>query len=77
MQKILISLPDDLAARMRVVIPNRQRSKIIAEILENELIKRERKLYECASEVETDEALNKEMLDWDITAGDGIEAETW
>ena len=77
MQKILISLPDDLAARMRAVIPNRQRSKIIAEILENELKKRERKLYECASKVEADEALNKEMIDWDVTAGDGIESETW
>lgn len=39
--------------------------------------RRERALHRCAREVEQDEALNKEMEDWDVTAGDGIDSETW
>ena len=77
MQKVLVSLPDDLAARMRSVIPNRQRSKIIAEILEREVNRREKELYQCAKSVELDDALNKELSDWNITVGDGIETESW
>jgi len=77
MQKVLISLPDDLLARMRAVIPNRQRSRIIAEVLESEVEKRERELYKCANDVEKDKVLNTEMSEWDLTVGDGIEPETW
>ena len=62
---------------MRVVIPPRQRSKIIAEILEKEVKRREKELYNCALEVEADESLNREISDWDVTVGDGIEPEPW
>jgi hypothetical protein len=75
--KVLVSLPDDLYTRMLAVIPKRRRSKIIAEILKREVEKRERELYQTALAVERDEKLNAEMADWDVTAGDGIEAETW
>jgi hypothetical protein len=75
--KVLISLPDDLYIRMLAVIPKRRRSKIIAEILKREVEKRERELYQTALAVERDEKLNAEMADWDVTAGDGIETETW
>lgn len=34
-------------------------------------------LYQCVRDVEQDEALNKEMDDWEVTAGDGIDTETW
>ena len=77
MQKVLVSLPDDLAVRMRAVIPNRQRSRVIADILEREVQKREKQLYQCARSIETDDALNNEMSAWDITVGDGIEPESW
>jgi len=77
MQKVLVSLPDDLATRMRAVMPNRQRSRIIAEVLEKEINRREKELYECAKSVELDDALNKELSDWNITVGDGIETESW
>ncbi len=40
-----------------------------------ELDGRERALYEAALEVETDERLNAEMAEWDVTVGDGIEEE--
>ena len=77
MQKVLVSLPDKLADRMKAVIPHRQRSKVLAELLEDEIKRREKVLYQCALAVEKDEALNKEMEDWNTIIGDGIDAETW
>jgi hypothetical protein len=75
--KVLISLSDELYARMKSVIPPRQRSKVMVDLLEKEVRRRERELYECALAVEQDEQLQTEMADWDGTAGDGIETETW
>jgi metal-responsive CopG/Arc/MetJ family transcriptional regulator len=75
--KVLVSLSDELFARMQAVIPPRQRSKVVAELLEEEVRRRERELYECALAVEQDEQLQSEMADWDVTVGDGIETETW
>lgn len=72
MQKVLFSLPDRLVSRMRASIPPKQRSKVVAHLLEGELKKREQALYQCALEVEADEALRAEMEDWETTAGDGI-----
>ena len=77
MEKILVSLPDDLVRRMKTVIPARKRSQVVKELLEAEIEKRERELFECAQAVEKDDALNREMAEWDATAGDGIEPETW
>jgi hypothetical protein len=75
--KVLVSLSDDLYARMQAVIPPRQRSKVVAGLLEEEIQRRERELYECALAVEQDQQLQSEMTDWDVTVGDGIETETW
>lgn len=73
MEKILISLPNQLVIRMRATIPPRQRSKIITSLLEKEIKKREQALYECALAVEQDAALREEMTDWDITIDDGLD----
>jgi hypothetical protein len=75
--KVLVSLSDELYARMQAVIPPRQRSKVVANLLEEEVRRRERELYECALAVEQDEQLHAEMADWDVTVADGIETETW
>ncbi|MGO8761593.1 MAG: hypothetical protein ACLP2P_09725 [Desulfobaccales bacterium] len=75
--KVLISLSDELYTRMQAVIPSRQRSKVVGDLLEEEVRRRERELYECALAVEQDEQLQAEMADWDVTVGDGIETETW
>jgi hypothetical protein len=75
--KVLVSLSDELYARMQTVIPPRQRSKVVADLLEEEVRRRERELYDCALAVEQDEQLQAEMADWDVTVGDGIETETW
>ena len=77
MQKVLLSLPDHLAERMKAVIPPGQRSRVLAQLLETEVKRREEGLYECALQVEKDQALSEEMKDWDVAAGDGIDDETW
>ena len=77
MKKILISMPDQLAARMRTAIPARQRSKMITHLIEKEIEKREKALYECAASVEKDIALHHEMKDWDVTLQDGLDDESW
>lgn len=76
MEKVLISLPDQLALRMRAAIPARQRSKIITHLIEEEIEKRERALYECALAVEKDKKLRQEMDEWDITLNDGLNEDT-
>jgi len=77
MQKVLVSVPDNLISRMKAVIPPRQRSKILAKLLEDEVKLRETKLYQCARAVESDQALSDEMEEWNTTVGDGIDAESW
>jgi len=62
---------------MQAVIPPHQRSKVVADLLEEEVRRRERELFECALAVEQDEQLHAEMAGWDVTVGDGIETETW
>lgn len=75
MQKVLISLPDQLAIRMRATIPERQRSKIVSTLLEMEVLKREKSLYEIARAVENDAALKADMSAWDVTISDGLNDE--
>ena len=77
MEKILVSLPNDLVKRMRTVIPARKRSQVVKDLLEKEVDRREEALFQCALAVEKDEALNQEMAECDITIGDVIEPEAW
>lgn len=72
MQKVLISLPDQLAARMKTTIPERQRSKVVVSLLEAEVAKREKILYECALAVEKDTDLRADMAVWEVTINDGL-----
>ena len=77
MTKVLISIPDKIAARMRSAIPQRQRSKVIADLIEKEVERREKSLFECALAVEKDNALRNEMDVWDVTLQDGLSDESW
>ena len=77
MNKVLISIPDQVASRMRAAIPQRQRSKVIARLIEQEVERREQELYQCALAVEQDTALNEEMKEWDVTLQDGLHDESW
>lgn len=74
MQKVLISIPDQLAVRMRATIPARQRSQMITGLIESEVKKREQVLYECAVAVENDDALRDKMDEWGVTLLDGLTA---
>ncbi|MEL6152687.1 MAG: hypothetical protein AAFQ78_01535 [Bacteroidota bacterium] len=75
--KILISLPPQLATRMRATIPSRKRSKTIAQLIEQEVAEREKNLYLRASEIEKDQSLQKDMEAWEVTLSDGLAHETW
>lgn len=75
--KMLISIPEQLAIRMRAMMPARQRSKAIASLIEVEILRREQLLYNVAQAVENDVLLNAEMEDWNITLQDGIHHESW
>lgn len=72
MHKILVSLPDDIAFRLHVTIPAKQRSKVISRLLEKEIERREKSLYSCAMEVEKDKLLNEEMEEWSVITNDGL-----
>ncbi len=77
MDKLLISVPNQLASRFRAPVPATQRSKVIVKLLEVELKKREQLLYQTALAVEQDDLLHQEMLDWNVTINDGLEDESW
>ncbi len=76
MSKILISLPAQLVSRMRAAIPHRGRSEVVAHLIEQEIVKREKTLYECAAAVEKDPALRSEMKEFDVTLQDGLKNES-
>lgn len=65
--KVMFSFPDNLVIRMKAAIPARDRSKIVAALLEKEIHTREHRLYLCAKELEESHGLKKEMLAWNST----------
>ena len=72
--KVMFSFPDKLVIRMKATIPPRERSRVLAALLENEINKREEKLYACAKELEESTGLKTEMTTWDSEFGeDGLE----
>ena len=75
MTRVNISIPETLYNNMRTLIPARQRRKVIAELLNKEIKRREKELHECALAVKKDEVLNKEMADWETTVADGLDTE--
>jgi hypothetical protein len=76
-KKVLISIPEQPATRMRATMPSRTRSQAVAKLIEQEVERREHHLLECAQKVEADQQLNQEMKEWDVTLLDGLEDETW
>ena len=75
MNKLLISIPENISNRLRVFIPSRQRSRVISNLIEVEISRREKELCDCAAEVEKDNILNSEMEEWNITINDGLQEE--
>lgn len=74
MSKVMFSFPDKLVIRMKAIIPARERSKVLADLLEKEIKTREQHLYLCAKELEESKGLKEEMAAWDSEfGGDGLE----
>jgi hypothetical protein len=58
------SLPDTLAQRFLASIPPRKRSATVAKLLERELSDQEHDLETACLAANADEALNKEIDEW-------------
>jgi hypothetical protein len=70
-QRLLIRLPEELARRLRRMVPARARSAFIQTLLEQALPSEESEddpLYQVAMAVEQDEDLAAEMVEWDATS---------
>ncbi len=75
--KVMFSFPDKLVSRMRAAIPARDRSRVIAALLEREISAREQTLYLCAKELEESYGVKEEMIAWDNEFGqDGLDDDT-
>jgi Arc/MetJ-type ribon-helix-helix transcriptional regulator len=73
MSKVMFSLPQQLVSRMRVLVPEGERSELVASLLEKEIKTREKKLFQRASELEACNGLSQEMAEWDHEFGqDGL-----
>ncbi|MDF2867134.1 MAG: hypothetical protein K0S11_604 [Gammaproteobacteria bacterium] len=73
MSKVMFSLPKQLVSRMRVFIPEGERSELVASLLEKEIQLREQRLYQAATELEACRGLGQEMVEWDQAFGqDGL-----
>lgn len=76
-EQILLRLPDDLVRRFKRAVPVRERSAFIGRLLTEALPPDnadDDPLYRAALLVESDEALNAEMADWeDATRADGLD----
>lgn len=74
MSKVMFSFPDRLVTRMRSCIPARERSKVLAGLLETEIAIREERLFQLATELENNTSLKDEMAALeDQFGGDGLE----
>lgn len=74
MKKILVSVPDGLASRIRTAIPARQRSGVISKLIEQEVKRREDALYHAALVLDASDGLSHEMKEWEQAFGnDGLE----
>lgn len=77
-QQLLVRLPEELARRLKRQVPARGRSAFVQHLLEQALAPEgsdDDPLYRAALEVEQDERLSAEMVEWDGTVADGLEAE--
>lgn len=75
--KVMFSFPDQLVVRMKAAIPSRERSRVIAILLEKEISAREHRLYSTAKELEASAGLKNEMAVWDNEFGqDGLDDDT-
>ena len=75
--RVNFTIPEKLYRTIKAIIPERQRSKVVSQLLEEEVKRREESLFKIAQAVEKDRELNKEMAEWDVTLNDGMEEIEW
>jgi hypothetical protein len=77
-EQLLLRLPDDLIRRFKQVVPVRERSAFVRQLLEQALSPADGDndpLYLAALAVEQDTALGEEMAEWEAaTIDDGLVA---
>ena len=75
-EQLLLRLPDDLVRRFKQIVPTRERSAFVRQLLEQALPTADSDndpLYLAALDVEQDTALADEMAQWETaTIGDGL-----
>ena len=77
-KKMLVSLPEDLYQRVQKQMPLRSRSKIIAELIKEELKRREDSLFKIACAVEQNVELSQEMSEIENEMhNDGLDDYEW
>ena len=62
--RITLSIPDPIARRFRAAVPPRHRSRLVAELIEQELAKRDEALAAACIAANSDTALDQEIDDW-------------
>jgi hypothetical protein len=62
--RLTLSIPDAVAHRFQVAVPPRQRSRLIARLLEDVLSKHEDSLAAACRAANRDKVLEQEIDDW-------------
>ena len=63
--KMTFAIPDPVAARFRAIIPHRQRSAVVTELLRNKLGAQENALAAACRTVNANEKLTAEDAEWE------------
>jgi hypothetical protein len=75
-QQILIRLPEEVAARLKAVVPPRQRNKFVSDLVATAIARHEDELAKIATAVTNEEKRNpriaQETRDWEATIADGL-----
>lgn len=62
--RITLSLPDALARKFQSAVPSRQRSRLVATLLEQELARKKSVLEAACRAANQDKALEREIEEW-------------
>ena len=62
--RITLSLPDSLARRFLATVPSRQRSSVVARLIEDELRRHEQRLERACLAANEDVALEADIDEW-------------
>ena len=62
--RLTLSIPDAVAHRFHVVVPSRQRSRLVTRLLEDVLSEHDDSLATACRAANRDKALEREIDDW-------------